>query len=185
MLLLVLALTVPAFGVRPGFQSTGTLEWRDCGVGDSWVSIHQLNASPSPIKLPGDFMVSLDGTITHNLADELTLDVLLEKAMLGRYTKWPCVHDVGTCHYTDPCHFLNRYLNRAYCPPQLTANGIPCTCPFNPDRLHMPPTRFTASSISDNWKFMASGDYHVKITLNDKHTKQLRGCVEAYLIIEV
>ncbi|XP_046573279.1 ganglioside GM2 activator-like [Haliotis rubra] len=185
MLLLVIALIVPALGARPGFHSTGTLEWRDCGVGDTWISVKQFNINPSPIVIPGDMTVSLEGAITHNLADQVSLDVLFEKSLLGRFTKVPCKNDVGTCHYTDPCHFLKVFENQGTCPPQLTANGLPCTCPFSPDKLHMPPSKFTVTNISDAWKFLANGEYHVKITMNDKHTNQLRACMETYLTIGV
>ncbi|XP_048258463.1 ganglioside GM2 activator-like [Haliotis rufescens] len=88
-------------------------------------------------------------------------------------------------HYTDPCHFLNFFNPRGTCPPQLTANGLPCTCPFNPDKLQLPPSKFTVTSIRDTWKFLADGEYHVKLTLNDKTTQQLRGCVETYIVIAV
>ncbi|XP_067675205.1 ganglioside GM2 activator-like [Haliotis asinina] len=185
MLLLVVALIVPALGARPGFHSTGTLEWRDCGVGDSWISVKQFNINPSPIVVPGDMTVSLEGAITHKLEDQVSLDVVFEKSLLGRFTRVPCKNDVGTCHYTDPCKFLKVFEDKGTCPPQLTANGLPCTCPFSPDKLHMPPSKFTVTSISDAWKFLASGEYHVKITMNDKHTKQIRGCMETYLTIGV
>ncbi|XP_048258343.1 ganglioside GM2 activator-like [Haliotis rufescens] len=182
MLLLVVALIVPALGARPGFTDTGTIEWRDCGVGDSWVSVKQFDITPTPIKLPGDMTVTLDGTINHDLSDQVTLDVLIEKNLLGLFTRVGCIKDVGTCHYTDPCHFLDTFKNRGTCPPQLTANGLPCTCPFSPMKLHLPPSKFTVTSIGDFWKLILDdGELHVKITMNDKRTNQLRGCVEAYL----
>ncbi|XP_048258462.1 ganglioside GM2 activator-like [Haliotis rufescens] len=185
MLLLVVALIVPALGARPGFTDTGTLEWRDCGVGSSWVSVNKFDITPSPIKLPGDMTVTLEGAINHNLADQVTLDVIMEKSLLGIFTNVTCVNDVGTCHYTDPCHFLNTFKSRGTCPPQLVANGLPCTCPFSPDKLILPPSKFTVTNISDAWKILADGEYHVKLTLNDKTTQQLRGCVETYIVIAV
>ncbi|XP_071114250.1 ganglioside GM2 activator-like [Haliotis cracherodii] len=194
MLLLVVALIVPALGVRPGFHSTGSLEWRDCGVGDSWVSVKQFDIQPSPIKLPGDMTVSLDGTISHDISDQVTLDVVMEKKLLGRFVKVPCQGSlgstslllrfisVGICHYTDPCHFLNTFKQQGTCPPQLTANGLPCTCPFSPNKLHLPPSKFT---VTNAWRFLIDGELHIKITMDDKHTKQLRGCFETYLNIDV
>ncbi|XP_048258461.1 ganglioside GM2 activator-like isoform X2 [Haliotis rufescens] len=153
MLLLVVALIVPALGARTGFTDTGTIEWRDCGVGDSWVSVKQFDISPTPLKLPGDITVSFDGTISHDIADQITLDVLMEKKLLGTFIMVPCQINVGTCHYTDPCHFLNTFKSRGTCPPQPTANGLPCTCPFSPDKLHLASSKFTVTGISDAWKF--------------------------------
>ncbi|XP_071096639.1 ganglioside GM2 activator-like [Haliotis cracherodii] len=185
MLWLLLVFNVPALGVRPGFHSTGNLEWRDCGVGDSWVSVKQFDVSPSPVTLPGEFTVSFVGTITHSIRDDVTMDVLMEKELLGSFVKEYCIQDFGTCHYTDPCHFFNIYRQQGICPPQLTANGIPCTCPFNPDQLHMPPTKFSIFNISAIWKYLLSyGNYYLKITLNEKRTHQLRGCFETYLVLD-
>ncbi|XP_071114470.1 ganglioside GM2 activator-like [Haliotis cracherodii] len=186
MLLLVVALIVPALGARTGFTDTGSLEWRDCGVGDSWVNVTTFDITPTPIKVPGDMTVTLDGTISHDLTDQVTLDVLMEKKLLNIFTRVPCQGSVGTCHYTDPCHFLDTFKNRGTCPPQLTANGLPCTCPFSPKALHLPPSTFTVTGISDAWKFaLVDSEFHVKISMNDKQTNQLRGCVETYLIIDV
>ncbi|XP_048258458.1 ganglioside GM2 activator-like [Haliotis rufescens] len=186
MLLLVVALIVPALGARPGFTDTGTIEWRDCGVGDSLVSVKQFDISPTPLKLPGDITVSFDGTISHDIADQITLDVLMEKKLLGTFIRAPCQGNVGTCHYTDPCHFLNTFKQLGTCPPQLTAKSLPCTCLFRPMKLHLPPSTFTVTCINNVfWKTVLNdGEFHVKITMNDKRTNQLRGCVEIYLVID-
>ncbi|XP_071114209.1 ganglioside GM2 activator-like [Haliotis cracherodii] len=182
MLLLVVALIVPALGARPGFTDTGSLEWRDCGFGDSWVSVKQFDITPLPIKLPGDMTVSLEVEIKQYLSDQFTMDVFIEKKLLGIFIKVPCFHDLGTCHHTDPCNILYTLQQQGSCPPQLSAYGLSCICPFSPKTHHMPPTRFTVS-ISDAWRIFIDGEFHIKITMHDKMTKQLRGCVETYLEI--
>ncbi|XP_046573245.1 ganglioside GM2 activator-like isoform X1 [Haliotis rubra] len=189
MLLLVVALIVPALGARPGFTSTGNLEWRDCGIGDSWMSVKKFDISPNPVVLPGDITVTLEGEITHDLANQVTMDVLMEKKLLGTFIKVPCTTtggSVGTCHYTDPCHCLNFFKHSGTCPPFLTANGLPCTCPFNPDKLSLPASKFTVTGINRAWKLvLEDSEYHVKITVNEKPSGQLRGCLEVYLNINV
>ncbi|XP_067674217.1 ganglioside GM2 activator-like [Haliotis asinina] len=186
MLLLLVTLVVPALGARPGFTSTGNLEWRDCGVGNSWMSVSKFDISPNPVLVPGNMTVTMEGAISHDLADQVTMDVLMEKKLLGRFTKVPCTGVVGTCHYTDPCHFLNTFKQSGTCPPQLTANGLPCTCPFNPDKLNLPASKFTVTGIAGDWKaVLEDSEFHVKITVNDKKDGQLRGCMETYINIDV
>ncbi|XP_067660754.1 uncharacterized protein [Haliotis asinina] len=182
MLLVVLLFVVPVQGVRHGFQASVFTEWKDCGVGDSWVSVNQFDFRPDSFDIHLEFTTSFDATITHSIADQVTLDVLIEKKLLGRYTRVPCMGDFGSCHYTDPCQFLNKFKQHGTCPVQLTANGIPCTCPFNPDRLLMPMTKFSIYNLRSPWKyFLSNADYYLKITINEKRDQQLRGCFEAYL----
>ncbi|XP_046573244.1 ganglioside GM2 activator-like [Haliotis rubra] len=189
MLLLVVALIVPALGARPGFTSSGNLEWRDCGIGNSWMSVKKFDISPTPLVVPGDMTVTMEGEITHELEDKVTMDVLMEKKLLGNFIRVPCygtTASVGTCHYTDPCHFLNTFKQSGTCPPQLTANGLPCTCPFNPKKLSLPASQFTVTAINGAWKLVLDdSEFHVKITVNEKPSGQLRGCVEVYLNINV
>ncbi|XP_046558990.1 ganglioside GM2 activator-like isoform X1 [Haliotis rubra] len=168
MLLVVLLFIALAQGVRSGFQQSDFTKWRDCGVGDSWVSVKQFDFRPDPFFTNLEFTTSFDAIITHSIADQVTMDVLVEKQLLGRYTKVPCTSDMGTCHYTDPCHFLNAYNQHGTCPPQLTANGIPCTCPFNPDKLSIPMTKFSLNRMRGLWRdIFYDAEFHLKITINE------------------
>jgi hypothetical protein len=53
--------------------------------------------------------------------------VLIEKSILGKYIKLPCIDNVGSCYYDDLCQLLNQI---SQCPDPLVAAGIPCQCPF-------------------------------------------------------
>ncbi|XP_046558998.1 ganglioside GM2 activator-like isoform X2 [Haliotis rubra] len=153
---------------------------------DTWVLSPQLEINPSPIKLPGDIIVSFDGFITHDISDNIVMDILMEKGRLnGGWTKVPCVNNLGTCNYNYPCSFLNSFKQNGMCPVQFITNGIPCSCPFKPGRFHMAPTKFTVSSLSSYWLLILDGNFHVKITITDKQSHQLRGFVETYLNITI
>lgn len=58
---------------------------------------------------------------------EFKASVLIEKSILGKYIKLPCIDNVGSCDYDDMCQLLNQI---SQCPDPLVAAGIPCQCPF-------------------------------------------------------
>ncbi len=66
------------------------------GVGAHWVGFKSFDITPTPIKIPGDMFVSLDGSIAHHLQNQVDMDVLMEKELLGQFTTVPCKSDVGT-----------------------------------------------------------------------------------------
>ncbi|ESO89285.1 hypothetical protein LOTGIDRAFT_154382 [Lottia gigantea] len=182
--LILLAVVSSVFGARPGFHGTGNLEWRDCSnSGDSWLKVNKFDISPAPITIPGSMRVTLDSNLSHQLKDAVTMDVVIEKELLGVFTKVVCVKDVGTCHYDDPCHFLNTFKGVGGCPKQLADNGLPCTCPFNPSQIRLPPTQFDVTKVSSEWSFLATGTYHIKISMTEKSSKKVRGCIESFLKI--
>ncbi|KAK6169675.1 hypothetical protein SNE40_020675 [Patella caerulea] len=185
--LILVAFLSTTLAVRPGFIGSGNLEWRDCAnSADSWISINKFDISPKPIPLPGDMVVELNSDLSHLLKDAVAMDVIIEKELLGQFTKVVCVKSVGTCHYDDPCHFLNTFKGTAGgsgCPKQLSDNGLPCTCPFNPTQIRLPPTKFTVASVSGAWSFLATGNYHIKISMTDKASSKIRGCLETYVNI--
>ncbi|XP_055955204.1 ganglioside GM2 activator-like [Patella vulgata] len=182
--LILVAFLSTTLAVRPGFIGSGNLEWRDCAnSADSWVSISKFDISPKPIPLPGDMVVELNSDLSHLLKDAVGMDVVIEKELLGQFTKIVCVKNVGTCHYDDPCHFLNVFKTDAGCPKQLSDNGLPCTCPFNPLAINLPPSTFTVTKINSAWGFLATGTYRIKVTVTEKATSTVRGCLEAYLNI--
>ncbi|KAK6169674.1 hypothetical protein SNE40_020674 [Patella caerulea] len=182
--LILVAFLSTAFAARPGFQTSGAVEWRDCSnAADTWIPISKFGISPNPVPVPGKTVVELTSELKHELKNAVDMDVIFEKELLGQFTKVVCVKDVGTCHYDDPCNFLNVFKGDAGCPKQLADNGLPCTCPFNPTAINLPPSTFTVTNINSAWGFLATGTYHVKITVTEKATSTVRGCLEAYLAI--
>ncbi|ESO89284.1 hypothetical protein LOTGIDRAFT_106327, partial [Lottia gigantea] len=118
--------------------------------------VSKFDITPSPIKVPGNLRVNLDSKITHQLENAVTMDVVFEKELLGVYTKVVCVKSVGTCHYDDPCHFLNSFNGPKGCPKELAQNGLPCTCPFKAQAIKLPNTEFVVTSVSSAWSFLAT-----------------------------
>ena len=63
---------------------------------NAWIRITKFDITPYPVRLPGDMYVTIDSAITHKLESATSLDVLVEKKLLGRWTKVPCVANVGS-----------------------------------------------------------------------------------------
>ena len=77
-------------------------------------------------------------------------------------------HSVATTRsiYDNPCEFLSAFKTSGTCPTQLEANGLPCTCPFNPTNINLPPSVFHVTQISAAWQWIAS----VSLNVLKKHT---------------
>lgn len=53
--------------------------------------------------------------------------------------------------FDNPCELFSAFGNSGNCPVQLAAHGIPCTCPFNPTTIDLPPSVFVVPHIDAGW----------------------------------
>lgn len=53
--------------------------------------------------------------------------------------------------FDNPCELFSAFGNSGNCPVQLAAHGIPCTCPFNPTTIDLPPSVFVVPHIDGGW----------------------------------
>lgn len=51
----------------------------------------------------------------------------------------------------NPCEFLSAFETSGTCPTQLTSHGLPCTCPFNPSAINLPPSVFHVRHLDPAW----------------------------------
>ena len=58
-------------------------------------------------------------------------------------------------NYDNPCEFLSAFQTSGTCPPQLEAHGLPCTCPFNPENINLPPSVFQAK-LNTAWEWIVT-----------------------------
>jgi len=191
--LCLLALTLAVFcgaadslfveNTHPGFNQNGHVEWRDCGPSDDpWVTLKNFDLSPKPLALPGDVHVTFLASIARELSNQVTLNVTIEKGLLGRWTKVPCTADLGTCFYDDPCRFLNVFAQEDSCPQGFIDSGLPCSCPFNPaPEVTVSDEVINVASVDPAYSWLASGKYHVKVEMQERTTGNMKGCVEAYV----
>ena len=60
----------------------------------------------------------------------------------------------------NPCEFLSAFKTSGTCPPQLTSHGLPCTCPFNPSSINLPPSVFEIAQINTAWQWLATVSHY-------------------------
>ncbi|XP_048779323.2 ganglioside GM2 activator-like [Ostrea edulis] len=153
------------------------LVFRDCvpsTTAHPYVTFTSVTVSPSPVVIPGNLTVGMQGTVHHHFGTDVSMVVHMDKYLLGAWTKVPCTRNVGSCNYDNPCEFLSAFKSSGTCPPQLTAHGLPCTCPFNPSDINLPPTVFQVTHINAAWHWMASGKFRVQAEMIHGH--EVVGC---------
>ncbi|PVD27893.1 hypothetical protein C0Q70_10468 [Pomacea canaliculata] len=139
---------------------------------DSWIKLTKFDMSPTPLHLPGNALLTVNGAVSHVISENVEMDVTILKHLLSRWTKMPCTEDLGSCHYDDPCHFMQVFFPNGTCPKEFTDNGMPCTCPFK-----------TSNSITLNQDRLSlpDGDYYIKIVMTEKGNQKVVSCLEFYV----
>uniref|UniRef100_A0A8W8J5J0 3-hydroxyacyl-CoA dehydrogenase NAD binding domain-containing protein n=1 Tax=Magallana gigas TaxID=29159 RepID=A0A8W8J5J0_MAGGI len=82
-------------------------------------------------------------------------------------------------NYDNPCQFFSPYKIMETCPAQFVAHGIPCTCPFNPNTIDLPPSVFVVPHIDPKWSPVLTGKFRVKVEMI--HGGDIVGCFEIEL----
>lgn len=54
-------------------------------------------------------------------------------------------------NFDNPCELFSAFEISGNCPVQLAAHGIPCTCPFNPTTIDLPPSVFVVPNFDAGW----------------------------------
>lgn len=160
--------------------------WKDCvpsTTAHPYVTFTSMSLSPSPAVLPGDITVGMTGTVHHNFGNDVRMRVTMQKQLLGAWTMVPCANKVGSCNYDNPCEFLSAFETSGTCPAQLAANGLPCTCPFNPSTINLPPSLFHVTHLNTAWSILATGRFRVRAEMIHGH--DIVGCFEAELDLKV
>lgn len=165
--------------------SKADFTWKDCvptTTAHPYVTFTSMSMIPSPAVLPGDITVGMQGTVHHNFGSDVRMNVTMQKYLLGFWTKVPCANEVGSCYYDNPCEFLSAFKTSGTCPAQLAAHGLPCTCPFNPSSINLPPSVFHVTHLNTAWSWLVTGKFHVRAEMT--HGNNIVGCFEAELDIQ-
>ncbi|KAF3694259.1 Ganglioside GM2 activator Cerebroside sulfate activator protein GM2-AP [Channa argus] len=163
---------------RRGVTKTQILgfDWKNCGQPTDPAVLKTLALSPDPINLPGDLTASASGSTSVALISPLTLNVTLEKEVLGTWVKIPCFEDIGSCHYKDFCDILNQLIPPGQdCPEPLHSYGLPCRCPFKAGSYSLPQSDFHLPYM-DLPYWLTDGNYQVQGVLGSQG-KEL-GCLK-------
>lgn len=63
-------------------------------------------------------------------------------------------------NFNNPCEFLSAFVNRDGCPCALLHHGIPCTCPFNPSSIDLPPTVFQLEPQNEVFRLLFEASFY-------------------------
>ncbi|XP_078313184.1 ganglioside GM2 activator-like [Crassostrea virginica] len=162
-----------------------SMTWKDCvpaTTAHPYVTFTSVSVSPSPVVLPGNMTIGVQGTVYHHFGTDVRMVVKMDKLLLGQWTKVPCSQNVGSCNYDNPCEFLSAFKTSGTCPPQLTSHGLPCTCPFNPSSINLPPSVFEVAQINAAWQWLATGRFRVQAEMIHGH--DIVGCFHVEMDIK-
>ncbi|XP_033740491.1 ganglioside GM2 activator-like [Pecten maximus] len=155
----------------------GTFPFSDCmrtnneRNSNNIVHVNAATASPFPVVVPGpvDIVGNLD--VYKNITGPLQMSLSVKRKVLGLWVPIPCISNVGSCTYDDVCSLLSSSFMKdgtANCPPQLSGEGLPCTCPIPAGHYELRHGHFQIPELSGVWSWLASGDYQIRATLTDK-----------------
>lgn len=137
-------------------------DWKNCGKPDAPAVLKTLTVSPDPINIPGSLKATASGSTSVELVAPLSLNVTLEKEVLGLWVKVPCLEEIGSCHYKDACDILNQLIPPGQdCPEPLHTYGLPCHCPFKAGSYLLPPSEFYLPYM-DLPYWLTNGNYRVQ-----------------------
>ncbi|KAK7494333.1 hypothetical protein BaRGS_00014436, partial [Batillaria attramentaria] len=162
------------------------IQWRDCAPTSSWVHMSNFNVSPSPLRLPGDGQVNLQGQVSHDIHENVVLDVIVYKQLLSKWSLMPCTVDLGTCRYADVCDFQQTLFKNGTCPSAFGTDKT-CTCPFtinNGDSMDLVNRPISWPAIDPAYSWLETGDYYLKLMMYEKGGADVRMCFEFFLSIE-
>lgn len=72
-----------------------------------------------------------------------------------------CFFFINYSYYDNPCEFLSFFETSGTCPTQLEAHGLPCTCPFYPTNINLPPSVFHVLRVNPAWQWIATVSHKV------------------------
>ncbi|XP_065062566.1 ganglioside GM2 activator-like [Rhopilema esculentum] len=149
----------------------GIFSWSNCGSKSDAIQVKSLGVNPDPIVIPGTVNVSADVMVAEDITSPSSVALVIEKKIFGFYVKVPCVDNLGSCTYENPCSLLQNVT----CPEIFKQHGINCRCPVKKSEYKLPPSSLTLPDIKLP-SFIENGDYKIQATLM-KGSARL-GCYE-------
>jgi len=179
--ILFLTLLSLAFGALRDTQPL-TFSWDQCG--GSELKISGVSETPDPILLPGNISVhgSMINTITISSTSIKQAQLTLEKKELGIWIEIPCLDNVGSCNYNDPCALMLQ--NQEKVCPILKDSNLPCPCPIAAGTYSLPANGLQIKLDNPGYSWLTNGDLYAKVQLIDESgTTAL--CLEIYATLKV
>jgi ganglioside GM2 activator len=152
--------------------------------GGTELTISGAGETPDPIVLPGNLTVKGSANIKIDIssANIKQAQLTVEKKELGVWIEIPCLDNVGSCNYNDPCTLLNA--NQDMVCPIVKPAGLPCTCPFPAATYSIPASGLVIPLQSPGYSWLTSGDLYAKLVLIDS-AGHVALCFEVYVTLAV
>jgi len=164
------------------FAHIQTFSWDQCG--GSEVKITGAGETPDPILLPGNLTIKGGATVTIALSSTTIkqAQLTLEKKELGVWIEIPCLDNIGSCNYNDPCSLLASVQDQVC--PIVKSGGLPCPCPFPAATYSLPAAGLQIPLQSPGLSWLTNGDLYAKLVLID-NTGATALCLEVYVTLQV
>ncbi|XP_047125651.1 ganglioside GM2 activator isoform X1 [Hydra vulgaris] len=149
------------FGVN--IETQLEFDWTNCG--DKSVDpivFNSMNAEPDPVNIPGNLSLSLDAVIKTTVAEPTLLQIIIKKKFLGKFFEVPCLDNIGSCNYSNPCDLLQNIK----CPSEVVDQGWNCRCPLTQSEIKLEKLVIIIPKLSLP-SFIENGEYEIKATLNN------------------
>ncbi|XP_051514282.1 ganglioside GM2 activator-like [Myxocyprinus asiaticus] len=150
--------------------------WANCGKSGDPAYMKTLNLTPDPIPIPGQITADASGTTSVELTSPLSVNVTLEREVVGVWVKIPCIDELGSCHYPNVCDLLDQLTPPGQdCPEPLHTYGLPCHCPFKAGDYSLPSSDIYIPEVElPGW--LTNGNYKVQGILGNSENEL--GCLE-------
>jgi len=138
-----------------------TFSWSQCG--GNGATIKNLTIIPDPIQLPGNITVRGAVTVVGSVSSTsiVTADLSISKKIEGFWIPVPCLDNIGSCTYDDPCSLLATVKDKVC--PVLTAANLPCQCPIAPGNYATPAAGLNIHLSNPGWSWLTDGDVYLKV----------------------
>lgn len=143
--------------------SLHTMDGENCGSTKLPIIVNSLQL-PDVIVLGDNATVAVDATIDREIETASLLQVVVQK--VGLPIDIPCLNNIGTCNYTNPCDILKTI----DCPPAIEKLGWNCRCPFKPMEFKLLPTTVPLPTVPLP-PVLVDGSYNVKVQMFDGKTE--------------
>jgi len=124
----------------------------------------------------------MTNTITLSSTTIKQAQLTLEKKELGIWIEIPCLDNVGSCNYNDPCSLLLQ--NQEKICPHLVPYGLPCPCPIVAGTYSLPAAGVEWKLDNPGYSWLTNGDLYAKVQLIDS-TGTTALCLEIYATLKV
>ncbi|CAH1799082.1 unnamed protein product, partial [Owenia fusiformis] len=162
------------------------LKWEDCGSADKAISVSKVEVTPSPVVIPGNLRLSLEGEIKRQLGDkQLDADLIIRKSLFGIMVDIPCVDGIGSCSYQDVCSLVNDLVTAegAECPAEVTQFLGGCSCPFKARQISVPGIDIELPALDGILGGLIAGDIEVEARMKEADGGEV-GCLKASFSID-